>query len=266
MRKTTFWMLVAVVFFAVSGVGIAMDCPMMKSDKTSKMKSESGTDAAKTGMTCPMMMAGKCSMCPMLSAAKTDDSIMGKGANPANDIPFVDWWKSAAVAAKLCLTPEETEKLDNLFLETRKRMIDFKAEKAKARLDMEFLFEKKAFDRAAVSERFGKFQEAGNRLATEQFNFFVEIRDVLGLDRYHELKAHFRSGHKKMMMMGMKAQAAQTAATEEITDTDDGDEEDTTEAAEPAETEEQKSESVSSPYDHTSGTSESSGEGQTKHH
>ena len=140
------------------------------------------------------------------SMAGMDRQMKGAGIPEDMKIPFGRWIKR--IGEKMPLTDEEIEKLDRMFLETRKKMIDFKADKKKEKLELEFLFARKTFDKIAVQERFKKLQEARTLLATERFNFLVKVRELLGPERYQALKVPLQekmSAHQGMKMKQKKA-------------------------------------------------------------
>jgi Spy/CpxP family protein refolding chaperone len=115
----------------------------------------------------------------------------GPGYGRENIMPRGKWWKSPEVAERLRLTPDEKEKLDTQYLEHRQQMIDLRAQVAKERLELEQLFDSTKFDSAACMDSFKKLEKAHVNLATERFKFLVQVREMLGLERFQELKAEF---------------------------------------------------------------------------
>ena len=115
----------------------------------------------------------------------------GLGHGKEDMMPRGKWWKSPEMAERLHLTPDEKVKLDTLYLTHRRQMIDLRGQVAKERLDLEQLFDAKNFDSAACMENFKKLEKAHVNLATERFKFLVQVREVLGLERFQELKAEF---------------------------------------------------------------------------
>ena len=71
-------------------------------------------------------------------------------------------------------------------------MIDFNGQVEKERLELEEIFDSSSFDAAACIDRFKKLQEAHKSLATERFEFLVQVRELLGLDRFQQLKTEVR--------------------------------------------------------------------------
>jgi hypothetical protein len=64
------------------------------------------------------------------------------------------------------------------------------------------------FDAAAFQAQFAKMQKAGTEIDAERMNYRVEVRSLLGSDRFFKIRSHFPMyGKGKMMggkgMMGM---------------------------------------------------------------
>jgi Spy/CpxP family protein refolding chaperone len=111
-------------------------------------------------------------------------------------IPGGKWWRMSKIAKDLELTSEEQTKLDVLFMENRRQMIDLKAGAEKAKLELEEVLDKKDFDESVCMERFTEFQDADKKLAAERFKFLVEVRKLLGTERFQKIKTQF---HKRRM-------------------------------------------------------------------
>ena len=107
-------------------------------------------------------------------------------------MPHGKWWRMPEVAKKLELTSEEQQKFDDLFVQSRRQMIDLKNNVQKKGLELEVILDQQNFDESAFMDRFKKFQDARTNLTNERFRFLVEVRKLLGLDRYRQLKTEFR--------------------------------------------------------------------------
>ena len=107
------------------------------------------------------------------------------------------WWKMSKVSDKLALTSEEKEKLDNMHLQHRRKMIDLSSQVKKERLELEQILDSSAFSATAGMDRFKKLQKAHTILAIERFRFLVQVRELLGLERFQELKYEVREYRTK---------------------------------------------------------------------
>jgi Spy/CpxP family protein refolding chaperone len=107
-------------------------------------------------------------------------------------MPHGKWWRMEEVAKKLDLTAGEQQKLEDLFVQSRRRMIDLKSDVEKKRLELEMILHQHDFDESACMDRFNKFQDARANVANERFRFLVEVRKLVGVDRYRQLETEFR--------------------------------------------------------------------------
>lgn len=127
---------------------------------------------------------------------------LAKGPGPMGEakmLPDGKWWKMPKIAQDLDLTGEEQTKLDDLFIQSKRKMIDLKSDVEKEKLELEQIMEKKDFDEPACMAIFKKLKDAGTRLATERFGFLVEVRKLLGADRFLKLKAKFQMYRRNNM-------------------------------------------------------------------
>lgn len=141
---------------------------------------------------------------PPVCAAKQRSGCEG-GAHHGKEgmgVPRGKWWKMPQMAERLNLSAEEKQKLDSMFFEHRRRMIDLQGAKEKERLELERLLDSTPLDSAACMERFMKVQEAHKGIAVERFGFLLRVRELLGLDRFQELKAKVREHRMKRRHMG----------------------------------------------------------------
>ncbi|HLC14918.1 MAG TPA: periplasmic heavy metal sensor [Thermodesulfovibrionia bacterium] len=134
-----------------------------------------------TGLISWLMLAAASAMA---QGPDMDDSVKQK-------LPQGKWWNNPEIAQKLTLTDEEKAKLNELFKQNRMQMITLKGDLEKEKLTLEDMFDAENFDSAACMEQFKKFQEAKTKLGAERFRFVVEVRKLLGKDRFLQLKAEF---------------------------------------------------------------------------
>jgi Spy/CpxP family protein refolding chaperone len=107
------------------------------------------------------------------------------------------WWRLPRVAKHLDLSSEEKERLDDLFVHSRRKLIDLKSAVERERFDLENLLEKEQLDEKAVMEQFKRLEKARSDLANERFRTLLEMRKTLGFERYQQLKALFRELKKR---------------------------------------------------------------------
>ena len=132
----------------------------------------------------------------------------GKAAGPGKGhlpMPPGKWWKMPKAVEQFSLTQDEQEELDRMYLEQRRPMIDFRGELQKERLELEQFIDSRTFDKSACMESFKKVQQATNKLAIERFKFLVQVRKLLGFERFQQLKTEFRHHRLKQRKGGGKS-------------------------------------------------------------
>ena len=113
------------------------------------------------------------------------------------EIPHGKWWYSRHSSEKLNLSDEEKSKLDDKFFESRLKLVDLKSAVEKERLQLDKLMESETLNEKSVIEKFKKLEAARANLSTERFGFVLEVRKILGFDRFLQLNTTFRHFNKK---------------------------------------------------------------------
>jgi len=126
----------------------------------------------------------------------------GPGAMGGFKMPHDRWWHKPEIVEKLALTADEQTKLDELALESQRELIDLRSKVQRQELELDAILDQGDFDRSACLDQFDKLVDARSEVATERFNFHVEVRDLLGLDRYRLFRATLRDHQKHRMRRG----------------------------------------------------------------
>jgi len=108
------------------------------------------------------------------------------------NFPHYKFWQLPEVSEKLKLTAEEKSQLESLFFQNKGQMIDLRSMMEKESLNLEQLMSSKALDESAVMNQFKKVQDALTQLGMERFKFVLEVRKILGPDRFEELRGIFK--------------------------------------------------------------------------
>ena len=109
----------------------------------------------------------------------------------AQNMPSGKWWHNPEVSKQLDLTKNEIGSLDKAYLKNRRNLIDLKSKLEKERFELEILFENEKLNEAEIMKRFSQIENARTRLSAERFKFIVEVRKIIGLERYRALKTSF---------------------------------------------------------------------------
>jgi len=102
-------------------------------------------------------------------------------------MPSGKWWKDPEFIKALRLTSGDDKKLDKLFVKYRRRMIDLTNQVEKEQFEYQYLMEAPNLDEAAVNRQLQKLEEARTELYAEKNRFVVEVRKILGRDRFQKL-------------------------------------------------------------------------------
>ena len=118
--------------------------------------------------------------------------------------PAGRWWHIPSVAKELNLRPDQKTRLDSLYLNNRTRIIDLKARMEKEQVKLEGLLEEQKLDQPAVMKQYDRVEKARSALARERFKYLLEVRKIIGYDRFEQLKVIFRQRRMDMRMRGNK--------------------------------------------------------------
>ncbi len=110
----------------------------------------------------------------------------------AQNEPSGKWWYDPGIKAELKLQDSEIKRLDRLFNKSRRRLIDLKNKVEKAQFEYQRLMEAEPLDEKAVNRQFDQLEKARSQLAAERSRFLVEVRKILGHNRFQRLKQIYR--------------------------------------------------------------------------
>ena len=108
----------------------------------------------------------------------------------AQEMPYGKWWRIPRVAKQLDLTDEEKAKLDEKFVESRRKLIDLKSNVEREQFELDNLLDGESLDEGTVMDQFKKLEQARTDLSAERFSFLIEVRRVLGFERFHKIKTN----------------------------------------------------------------------------
>ena len=107
--------------------------------------------------------------------------------------PADRWWERPAVAQQLGFSPDQTKKLEDIYLVQARAMVDLKATVEKAGIDLRAVADVEPFDAAKVRASFTAFQQARVKLDAQRFETLLKMREVLSLDQWHKLRDILRN-------------------------------------------------------------------------
>lgn len=123
----------------------------------------------------------------------------------AQHMPHGKWWKDPKVVAKLDLSESQVDRLDNAFQQSRRKLIKLKSDVEAQRFELDTLIDGDILDEAKINTQFDKLKKAQQALGAERFQFILEIRKIVGPEKFSRIKAmvsksrHSRFGKDRMM-------------------------------------------------------------------
>ena len=107
------------------------------------------------------------------------------------DVPAGKWWYNPKIQKNLELSKKEVGKLDKLFANSRRKLIKFKSEVEHQQFELDQLLGQNTVNDAKVKKQFQKLEKARNKLANERLQFVIGVRNLLGPDRFQQLKSNY---------------------------------------------------------------------------
>ena len=108
------------------------------------------------------------------------------------DIPSGKWWYNQKVVQNLDLTQNEIRQLDQLYVESYRRLIELKNAVEREQFELDTLVSKKTVDDAKVRQQFKRLESARTDLADERLRFVIGVREIIGANRFQQLKTSYK--------------------------------------------------------------------------
>lgn len=109
------------------------------------------------------------------------------------DAPSGKWWYNQKVVQNLNLTQAEVRQLDQLYVESHRKLIELKNAVEREQFELDTLLEKKTVDDAKVREQFKRLERARTDLADERLGFVIRVREIIGAERFQQLKTSYKT-------------------------------------------------------------------------
>ena len=107
----------------------------------------------------------------------------------ADQGPAGRWWRDPQVVKQIKLTQGEINRLEKAFEASRLKMIKLKSRVETEQFKLQNMVEKQNIDDKAISDQHKKLDTARSALADERFAFFVQVRKIIGHQRFQQLSA-----------------------------------------------------------------------------
>ncbi len=97
------------------------------------------------------------------------------------------WWKNPRVTAELNLTPEQSDEIEKIFVRSRTKLIDLRADVEKKQLDLQVAMEDKTADRGAVEKKIEAVETARASLQKTRALMLLDMKQVLRPEQWERL-------------------------------------------------------------------------------
>jgi Spy/CpxP family protein refolding chaperone len=101
--------------------------------------------------------------------------------------PDGKFWRRPRVAAEIGLTPEQSDRLEKIFVREREKLIDLKADLEKKQLAVESAMGNAATDRAEVEKKITALEGARGELQKARALMYLDMRQVLKPEQWSRL-------------------------------------------------------------------------------
>ncbi|WP_054029891.1 periplasmic heavy metal sensor [Desulfatitalea tepidiphila] len=106
------------------------------------------------------------------------------------------WWHVEEIAGQLQLPEDEIRRLDAAYEAALIRMIEIRSQVEIERIKLRSLMEQPDFDENEVMAQHQNQEAARRRLSEERFRFLLEVRKIVGHDRFVQL-LEIQDEHRK---------------------------------------------------------------------
>lgn len=106
------------------------------------------------------------------------------------------WWHVEEIAGQLQLSEDEIRRLDAAYEAALIRMIEIRSQVEIERIKLRSLMEQPDFDENEVMAQHQNQETARRRLSEERFRFLLEVRKIVGHDRFVQL-LEIQDEHRK---------------------------------------------------------------------
>ena len=105
----------------------------------------------------------------------------------AAELPDGKWWKHQGFAAEIGLTPEQSSEIEKIFVRSRTRLIDLKADLEKKQLTLQESMEDRSADRKVVEKKIEAVENARAELQKTRALMILDMKQVLKPEQWERL-------------------------------------------------------------------------------
>ena len=111
--------------------------------------------------------------------------------------PRAKWWRAPQIVRQLNLNNHEIQQLDQLHFQMQQRVVRHRNEIEQAKLALDNLMNHRPLNEQAVRQQYDRLGRAQTAIAQEKSQFLVQVRKILGRDRFQQLRMIFDRSHRR---------------------------------------------------------------------
>ena len=108
------------------------------------------------------------------------------------------WWKNPSVAGELQLTPDQAAEIEKIFVRSRTKLIDLKADLEKKQLDLQVAMDDRTAERASVEKKIEAVETARASLQKTRALMLLDMKQVLKPAQWDKLVAKQQERRERM--------------------------------------------------------------------
>ncbi len=113
----------------------------------------------------------------------------------AKEIPPGRWWHLPYFADQLSITEKEKDELDKLFDYNRNRLAELKTLMEQERAELLKAVDQEHLNETSAITKMTKLESTRTLLAATRFSYSLEVRKLLGYERYQRMKTLYMNWH-----------------------------------------------------------------------
>jgi Spy/CpxP family protein refolding chaperone len=121
--------------------------------------------------------------------------LLSPSISSAKDIPPGRWWRVPYFADQLNINDSQKDELDKLFDHNRDRLAELKQQMEQEKRDLMQMIEGEHLNENDAKAQMKKLESTRTILSATRFSYSLEVRKLLGHDRFQQLKTLYRNWH-----------------------------------------------------------------------
>jgi Spy/CpxP family protein refolding chaperone len=113
----------------------------------------------------------------------------------AKEVPPGRWWHLPYFADQLSITEKEKDDLDKLFDYNRNRLAELKTQMEEEKTELLKTIDQEHLNETSAITKMKELESTRTLLAATRFSYSLEVRKLLGYERYQRMKTLYRNWH-----------------------------------------------------------------------